>query len=141
MTGLAPEFRIVGTGGCEAVGGWGHKPTANRARAMARRSGKPYVAFEDGFLRSLRPGPAQKPSAMVIDRSGIYYDARSPSDLEILLETADFTPDECASARELLAAIATHRLSKYNHGADALPEGLLAEKRPVVLVVEPDTGR
>ena len=61
----------------DAVAGWGRAPTTKAARRLAERSGKPYLAFEDGPLRSVRPGPKQPPLSMVVDRSGIYYDAGS----------------------------------------------------------------
>src|ERR687897_3746521 len=66
---------------CDAVAGWGFARTAKRARRLAARRGKPYLAFEDGPLRSVRPGPAQPPMSLVMDRAGIYYDALSRSDL------------------------------------------------------------
>ena len=40
----------------EVVVGWGHKPTAAKARSYAKAKHLPYVALEDGFLRSLGLG-------------------------------------------------------------------------------------
>ena len=55
-----------------------------RPRPPAGESvGAPYIAFEDGPLRSVRPGPSQPPMSMVMDRSGIYYRAASGSDLDL----------------------------------------------------------
>src|SRR5918994_6011312 len=89
-----------------AIAGWGHKSTAAYGRALAARRQLPYLAFEDGFLRSLRPGPTERPLSMVMDRRGIYYDARCPSDLELMLETsaglADAQLAEARAAIELL---------------------------------------
>lgn len=140
LSALEPRFRVLGAGGSDAIAGWGHKPTAARARRIAARTGLPYIAFEDGFLRSLKPGPSQRPCSMVMDRSGIYYDARQPSDLETLLETADFTGDDHAQARALLDLIARQRLSKYNHGAGALDDAGLAAARDIVLVIDQTAG-
>ncbi len=140
LTGQTPRFAIFGASDCAAVAGWGHKPTAARARAAAKRSHLPYVAFEDGFLRSLKPGPQQRPSAMVMDRSGIYYDARQPSDLETLLETATFSDSELDEAANVVSLIARHRLSKYNHGADRLVAGDIPAGRPVVAVIDQTAG-
>ena len=50
-------------------------------RSDAAENGKPYIAFEDGFLRSIRPGTGARPLSFILDRSGIYYDAREPCDL------------------------------------------------------------
>ena len=68
-----------------AVVGWGHKPSADRARAFARRHHLPYLALEDGFRRSVGLGPGEPPLSLVVDDLGIYYDARAPSRLESLL--------------------------------------------------------
>jgi capsular polysaccharide export protein len=139
LSNLDPHFAVYGAQGFDAVAGWGHKPTADRARRIAARGGKPYIAFEDGFLRSLKPGTSQRPVAMVMDRTGIYYDARGPSDLEIMLETAEFTSAEHEQARTLLDLIARHRLSKYNHGADRLDVPLDNERR-IVIVIDQTAG-
>ena len=136
MTGLVPRRAWLAAPNSGAIAGWGHKATADRARALARRAGLPYIAFEDGFLRSLKPGPGQRPAAMIMDRSGIYYDARAPSDLETLLQSASFTADECQAASELIVEIAGRRLSKYNHGADLLPSHSLDASRPLVLLID-----
>ena len=45
----------------QAIAGWGHKPTARRARELARKKALPYVALEDGFLRSVTLGEAGAP--------------------------------------------------------------------------------
>jgi capsular polysaccharide export protein len=140
LSGLEPRLSLLTANGCEAVAGWGHKPTAKRARAAARRSGIPYLAFEDGFLRSLKPGPSQRPAAMVMDRTGIYYDARTSSDLETIIETATFTDRETSEAQALLDLIARHRLSKYNHGRDLLDMPAVPPGKPVVLVIDQTAG-
>lgn len=140
LTGLEPAFSLWSADGADAVAGWGHKPTAARARAAACRAKLPYAALEDGFLRSLKPGSAQKPSAMVLDRSGIYYDSRGPSDLETMLETAAFSGDELARAHNVLDLIAQARLSKYNHGLDKLQNASLPSSGKLVLLVDQTFG-
>ena len=76
-----------------AVAGWGHAPTTAGARRLAKRTAKPFIAFEDGPLRSVRPGPAEPPAGMVMDRTGIYYEGTEPSDLFDLIAAPDwFTP-------------------------------------------------
>jgi capsular polysaccharide export protein len=55
VTGLEPVRRWRTTHGLDAVTGWGFKPTADHARRMAARHGLPYLALEDGFVRSRRP--------------------------------------------------------------------------------------
>ena len=68
------------------VAGWGHKHTADKARDYAAKHNLPYIALEDGFLRSLDLGcKGAQPLSLVVDHTGIYYDATEPSDLENLL--------------------------------------------------------
>ncbi len=115
MTGLDPVrgWKRLAPSGIEAVAGWGHKPTAGEARRMAARRGIAYFALEDGFLRSVRPGGIEPPSALVLDRTGIYYDARGPSDLESLINASEGDLSQ-ADGRAIIDFLRTHRLSKYN---------------------------
>ena len=56
-----------------AVAGWGHKPTADQARAFAARHNLPYLAVEDGFLRSLNLGASgATPLSLGGDARGVY---------------------------------------------------------------------
>jgi len=123
----------------DAVAGWGHKVTADRARQVAARRNVPYVAFEDGPLRSIRPGPGEMPVGMVMDRSGVYYEARTASDLGALMGQVEvFTADVVDRAGEAAGLIRRLRLSKYNSGPERSPEqlGLPANGRPRVLVLD-----
>src|SRR5262245_32954676 len=72
-------------GSLDAVVGWGHKPTARLARKYAAQHGVPYVALEEGFLRSAGIGKREAPLSLLLDDVGIYYDAGQPSRLERLL--------------------------------------------------------
>ncbi len=101
-----------------AVAGWGHARTSAFARASARRLSLPYVALEDGFIRSVGMGRSgAQPLSLVADRSGIYYDARQPSDLEFhILHSSTQTAETLAAADEFLALKQTLGLSKYNSG-------------------------
>ena len=139
LSGMEPRFRITSTASAAAIAGWGHKPSAGRARKLARQKGLPYLALEDGFIRSVRPGSSHRPVSMVADRSGIYYDARVPSDLETLLSTGDFEENECARVRDLQQQISQHRLSKYNHGLEQTP-AVIAGARKLVLVIDQTFG-
>ncbi|WP_165814753.1 hypothetical protein [Labrenzia sp. 011] len=129
--------------GVDAIAGWGHKPTANRTRELARMRGVPYIAFEDGFLRSVNPGNAEKPLSMVMDRTGIYYDARQPSDLEALIRKRAASPRSDAAARQAMELLRTARLSKYNNSTiqDVGELGLKAARpEDRVLVVDQTKG-
>ncbi|MBT2801137.1 capsular polysaccharide biosynthesis protein [Halomonas sp. ISL-56] len=122
----------------DAVIGWGLKPTSVRARQYAQRRRLAYIALEDGFLRSLGLGVSGfQPHSMVVDETGIYYDASRPSDLENWLNTATFDAEELAQAERCMALIARYRLSKYNHAPDQL---LKYNSRARVLVVDQTAG-
>ena len=100
--------------------GWGHKPTADKARRYAAQHYLPYIALEDGFLRSLDLGcKGAQPLSLVVDHTGIYYDATEPSDLENLLNSSGWeTPELLNSARRAKESIKHYHLSKYNHAPD-----------------------
>ena len=77
--------------------------------------GVPVLRVEDGFIRSVGLGSAKTfPLSLCFDASGQYYDATRPSDLETLLETMDFSPQQLERARNLREALVAAGISKYN---------------------------
>lgn len=114
LTGLKPVRGLGLMPRCDAIAGWGHKPTAERARRIAAQKKLPYIAIEDGFLRSVKPGNDMRPLALVMDRIGIYYDAREPSDLEALINAGPVSVTELALAEQAMTLIRERKLSKYN---------------------------
>jgi len=127
-------------GELDAVAGWGHKPTSWAARQFAARHGLPYLALEDGFLRSVGLGPREPPLSLVVDDLGIYYDARRRSRIEAWLSFAGdddplTDPRLIGRAVALRERIVSERLSKYNHAPRALPSRWRGEE-PVILVVD-----
>ncbi len=116
LTGLDPVrgWKWFAPSGIEAVAGWGHKSTAGEARRMAARRGIPYIALEDGFMRSVRPGTSEPPSSLVMDRIGIYYDAHEPSDLESLINAAAEGAASPVDGGAIIDFLRINRLSKYN---------------------------
>ncbi|WP_418592967.1 capsular polysaccharide biosynthesis protein [Ponticoccus sp. (in: a-proteobacteria)] len=98
------------------VGVWGQSPYAHRGEAMAARTGAGLVRVEDAFLRSLHPGRAgEPPMGLLIDRTGVHFDGRAPSDLEDLLNTHPL--DDTAlldRARGAMARMQEAHLSKYS---------------------------
>lgn len=86
-----------------------------RNDAPAARS---VVRLEDGFLRSVGLGAdLVRPLSWVMDRTGMYYDATRPSDLETLLQTAAFDDALLARAHALRERIVAAGVTKYNVGA------------------------
>jgi len=125
--------------GVTHIAGWGAKPTAESARALAKRCGLPYIGLEDGFLRSLGLGVAgARPHSLIVDFSGIYYDARRSSDLEALIHKAPFSQEELKRADHCMALLRHYRLSKYNHAPDCSPPLPPAHRR--ILVVDQTAG-
>lgn len=121
--------------GVAAVIGWGLKGVSLRARDAARRAGLPYVAIEDGFLRSVGLGDTDAALSLVVDDVGIYYDASAPSRLETLI-AREHTPAERSRATALAAMWCAGRLSKYNHA----PERHSPLTEPYVLAVDQTWG-
>lgn len=100
--------------GLDATLGWGRRKYARRARQVAASSGIPFLALEDGFLRSVALGSQEPPLSLVVDDLGIYYDATSPSRLEALIDAPiDATAQQRTQA--LINAWRSSRVSKYNH--------------------------
>ncbi len=107
----------------DAVLVWGQSPTAWRGETMAARHDAPLIRVEDAFLRSLRPGRSgEPPLGLLIDREGLHFDPRGPSELETLL--AREALDDTAlldRARGVIARLRAHHLTKYAAVDPALP--------------------
>lgn len=118
-----------------AIVGWGLKGVFASDAAWAQRAGLPYLALEDGFLRSVKPANGDAALSVSVDPVGIYYDAHRPSKLEqdILLARM---PAQHARAERLVAAWRDGRLSKYNHSRELAPP----VRGPFVLVVDQTAG-
>ena len=100
------------TGATLAVWGRREVPAATR-----QRMGE-VVRLEDGFLRSVGLGAdLVRPLSWVQDRSGMYYDATQPSDLEALLQKAPFDDALRDRARRLRERLVSAGVTKYNVGA------------------------
>lgn len=114
LTGIWPDSPFLGT--FDAVAGWRRR----RSRAVAAQAGVPYIAMEDGFLRSFDLGVAGAPPlSLVVDKTGMYYDASAPSDLENILNVGDITEAERQRAAIALDWLRAEKLSKYNKGLHA----------------------
>lgn len=99
---------------CVAV--WGTSPTAWRGEAMAHKSNVPLVRVEDAFLRSLFPARVKNepPLGLMIDTSGLHFDAARISDLErILLEDPLDNGALLTRAKYAIERIKKAHLTKY----------------------------
>lgn len=129
--------------GC--VVGWGLKPSANRARELSQKTDASYIALEDGFIRSIEPGPEQPPLSLVIDRIGVHYDATCSSELEALITRSAYNFDETRLQRAIrgMTSLRENAVSKFNH-APYLTETELgldpARRAGRVLVIDQTAG-
>jgi len=111
------RLRIVSRGAAIPSGAclvlWGQKPIPDGAPSDVR-----IFRLEDGFLRSVGLGAdLVRPMSWVVDRRGIYYDPRSPSDLEVILSETEFTETLLERARLLRERVVASGLTKYNVGS------------------------
>ncbi|WP_368300142.1 capsular polysaccharide biosynthesis protein [Kluyvera sichuanensis] len=121
-----------------AIAVWGERPSAQRPIKLARQAGIPILRLEDGFTRSLGLGVnGAPPLAMVVDDLGIYYDARTPSRLEKLIQIAATDPYQEGDALRAIAMMVNYDLSKYNH---APPFSERSTGKEIVLVIDQTFG-
>ncbi len=108
---------------------WGSKELPSELEVF------PVTRIEDGFIRSRGLGANFNfPLSWVFDDVGIYFDARSPSKLENLLENHDFSDKELNDAEELIHFLRENKLTKYNLGISevTLPEA--SKGKRVILI-------
>ncbi len=73
------------------------------------------IQVEDGFIRSVGLGAELScPLSLIFDQSGIYFDARYPSDLENILNSRSFSDEERSRGRALRKLLSDLKISKYN---------------------------
>ena len=93
---------------------------------------------EDCFLRSRGLGAAlHPPGSVVVDRTGIYYNARAANDLETLLATHDFPPALVDRARRLRERVCATGVTKYGPEAGQMID-LPAGGRTVLAIGQVD---
>lgn len=128
--------------GLKAIAGIGYKHSSAHARVLCQRWNLPYIALEDGFLRSSSLGvEGDTPMSMVVDPVGIHYLANRPSLLENYLQVPDeLSAQELHIARELIALMRSTGIGKYNNAPDLDPADNLGNDKPLVLVVDQTAG-
>ncbi|MDI1294459.1 MAG: beta-3-deoxy-D-manno-oct-2-ulosonic acid transferase, partial [bacterium] len=118
-------------GGALAV--WPSRVPPSTARDAASVN-VPLARVEDGFLRSRGLGAAlHPPGSVVVDRSGIYYNARAANDLESLLASHPFPPHLVERAQRLRRRICATGVTKYGAGVGEMI-GLPPGRRTVLAV-------
>lgn len=101
---------------------WGAEPPTSVKR-LAEMSGASLLRMEDGFIRSVGLGSDfVPPHALVMDSRGLYFDARQPSDLELLLNNYPFSQEDCRRASIIRELIVCNELTKYNIERTVAPQ-------------------
>lgn len=96
---------------------WAAREPAGFAATLAARGAK-LVRMEDGFLRSVGLGSNHVGGhSLVVDEVGIYFDPRTPSALETMLQNEPADAALLQRASLLRQQLVQHGLSKYNVGS------------------------
>ncbi|MET0155004.1 MAG: hypothetical protein ABW189_02725 [Rickettsiales bacterium] len=118
--------------------GWGRKASGLRSLKQAQKRGKQFWALEDAFLRSVGLGKnGAWPLGLIVDKTGVYYDCRSPSDLENRAN-APFSTGEQERGVALVARIVSLGCTKYNVDVDPLPKEMRSGRH--VLLIDQTEG-
>ncbi len=97
------------------VGLWGASPTSYRGKAVAERADAPILRVEDALLRSVLPGRSgEPPIGLLLDKTGVHFDASKPSDIETTLASHAFDEALLVRASKAIERIRFWELSKYN---------------------------
>jgi capsular polysaccharide export protein len=116
-----------------AVACWTSRMPAG-LEAATKAAGVPLIRVEDGFVRSVGLGSDfLPPASLVLDRRGMYFDPRTPSDLETILRETEFDPPLVARARALADQLVQRGVTKYNLGARARPVDWPPGRRRIVV--------
>ncbi|GAB5390106.1 MAG: hypothetical protein Alpg2KO_30740 [Alphaproteobacteria bacterium] len=100
-----------------------------------RRAGVDLWRMEDGFVRSAGLGSNLVPACShSIDRTGIYYDGRNPSDLETAIATDQHSDRMIERAKRLMALMVEKNVSKYSIGGEFVPHWQMGQGKRVILV-------
>lgn len=119
----------------ESVIYWGARPPADLVDYVSDCKAK-LIHIEDGFIRSVGLGSDLiRPLSLVMDQRGLYFDATRPSDLEVMLNSCEFTDDDISRAQWVKQYIIDHGITKYNlEPRQSIDWRSLAKDRLIILV-------
>ena len=93
---------------------WSSRIDGNLAAECAAR-GVTLHRLEDGFIRSVGLGASfHLPMSLILDDLGIYYDPRTPSRLEHILQNLEFDAQLIARSSALIKTLVEKNITKYN---------------------------
>ncbi len=122
----------------EAISGapvavWRSRVPTKDLRAL-ERAGVPMIEVEDGFLRSQGLGAdCVPPLSITVDELGPYFDPAQPSELEHLLQEAEFDEALVGRARRLREIIVTAGLGKYERSGGPAIERRERDRRYILV--------
>ncbi|MFG5101131.1 capsular polysaccharide biosynthesis protein [Campylobacter lari] len=117
--------------------GWGRKKSGLKAIELAKKHNVKFLLLEDGFLRSLNLGIENSPSFSIVkDDVGIYYDATTPSKLENILNSYEFSAEELEQAKKAIELIKKEKLSKYNNNLCVSKELFGSNEERVLIITQ-----
>ena len=120
--------------------GWGRKKSFFKAQAFAEKKGLKALCLEDGFIRSLGLGKdGFAPLSLVVDETGIYFDALQTSDLEQLILQSE-KEELNLRATHAIQIILNHKITKYNQQFKKLDPSLFSKTVKNILVVDQTFG-
>ena len=97
------------------------------------------IRIEDGFIRSSGLGVELcRPSSLSFDALGMYFDSRTPSDLEDKLNKSVLSEANVERAEILIDLIRSSGVSKYNVGQAESFERPIAHKKIILVVGQVD---
>ncbi|MBV1894849.1 MAG: capsular polysaccharide biosynthesis protein [Rhodobacteraceae bacterium] len=110
------DLRLGLPGADDLVAVWGNSPTAHRGLRIAEKREAGILRVEDAFVRSMLPGRAgEPPIGLHLDRSGVHFDATTPSDLEQMLTSAPLDDTALMNrARDAIDRMRRAHISKYS---------------------------
>lgn len=120
--------------------GWGRKKSFFKAQALAEEKGLKVLCLEDGFIRSLGLGKdGYAPLSLVLDETGIYFDALQSSDLEQLILQPE-NEELNLRAASAIQTILRHKITKYNQKFLSVESGKFNQNTQHILVIDQTFG-
>jgi len=121
---------------------WGRKSNTRGALEFAAQRDLPVQYLEDGWIRSSSSNPHNRVCySILLDNTGVYYDSRTPNDIENLLniDESDFanrvSKSQLDYAKSCRLRMISSNISKYNFNSQQ-PSVLHDGDQPLVLVVD-----
>src|SRR5690606_14633621 len=120
--------------------GWGRKKSLFKDQAIAEKKCLKALCLEDGFIRSLGLGKdGYQPFSLVVDETGIYFDALQPSNLENLILKDESVRDNLR-AQHAIDQILKFGITKYNQKFQSIDSAQFNQNTQNILIVDQTFG-